>query len=1087
MLELKNINKDYKVADTKVHALKGINISFRKNELVSILGPSGCGKTTLLNIVGGLDKTTEGELFIGGRNTKNFKDKDWDTYRNNHIGFIFQSYNLIPHQTVLENVELSLTIAGQSKVERIKKSKKVLDMVGLKGQYNKRPNQLSGGQSQRVAIARALVNDPEILLADEPTGALDTTTSVQIMELIKEIAKEKLVIMVTHNPELAEKYSTRIINLLDGELKSDTNPVIKKEKILEDTVSDKTIKTAKMSTITAFRLSLKNLVSKKARTVMTAIAGSIGIIGVSLVLSISFGTQTFIKNMQSDMLSGNPITINKSGMNIGMLMQNTTRKDKVDAIREEGYVNVDSMIDFLASRATVADNMMIDNNITEEYVDYLKAMPSEYIADIFFNYGLDVTNNIYTDFKETESTDIKNMSLSAIRNMYTAVLEKSPYSDYASYVTNLTDVFTQMPENKDYILSQYDMVYGDMPKNKSEVMVVLEKDSMMIDLLLAQLGYYTGEEFLNMVFKTAPKEDGSPNENYNPNLEKPKFSYEELVNKTFKWYPNDDVLKPEENTDFQFIYNAYYDDKFSEGIELKVTGILEPKEGNSYGSLTSGFYYTEDLAKYIIAENQNSMIVKKLKENGQESTSSGKQVSGGLNETIKQTADGIAALSDATAGLNTGIKQLESGAKQLKNGVSNLTSLQSGSIELATGAKSLNEGIAKYTDSVDQLVGMISLISTTLEDAVSQNPSLLADKNIAGLYAILGNTSSLLQISEASKQLRTASTGLANGIEGLNEATKQLTVLQNGITGLADGLSKLQKGSGGLESSTRQFSDGIAKYTENNEDEIPPISITFKYSYNYLDEKFTDVTGYLGNQSRFISMAGGIFSGNSMLEGMADIKSLTIQELGGVDFPDSISVYPISFEHKDLILSYLDSWNKDENITFYSETQGKEITISSDERTDIIYTDTLSLIVEMINNFIGIITFALIGFTSLALLVSCVMIGIVTYVSVIERIKEIGVIRSLGGRKKDVSNLFIAETFIIGLISGLIGIAMTYLGSYIINQIIYKLQEIRTIAIFPWYYAAIMVSLSIFLTLASGLIPSRSAAKKDPVVALRAE
>jgi len=471
MLRLSGITKDYKVADTKVQALRGLDLSFRENEFVSILGPSGCGKTTLLNIIGGLDHCTEGDLFIGGVSTKKFKDKDWDVYRNSRVGFIFQSYNLIPHQTVLGNVELALTIAGISKAERTAKALKALEKVGLKEQARKRPNQLSGGQCQRVAIARALVNDPEILLADEPTGALDTKTSIQIMELIKEIAKEKLVIMVTHNPELADEYSTRIIRLLDGQLQSDSNPFSEKDEIAatQASVQKKDVKKAKakMSVWTAFKLSLQNLFSKRKRTAMTSIAGSIGIIGVSLVLSLSMGMQTFIGSMQEDMLSGNPIRVTNTGMNLDMLMGRTGPGDTVAAVREAGYVSVDSIIDALAERASFTDNMMFENRITQEYIDYLRSMPPEYLAELFFDYGLDVTNNIYTDFRESANSEPVNMSLAAIRNMYTSVLQHTPHAAHAEHIMGMTELFMQLPENEDYILSQYDMLYGRMASGKA--------------------------------------------------------------------------------------------------------------------------------------------------------------------------------------------------------------------------------------------------------------------------------------------------------------------------------------------------------------------------------------------------------------------------------------------------------------------------------------------------------------------------------------------------------------------------------------------------------------------------------------------
>lgn len=440
MLILKNIIKEYNVADTKVAALKGINIAFRKNEFVSILGPSGCGKTTTLNIIGGLDKYTSGDLIISNRSTKEFTDRDWDIYRNHRIGFIFQSYNLIPHQTILGNVELALTISGLSKKERVEKAKKALDRVGLKGQYNKKPNQLSGGQCQRVAIARALVNEPEILLADEPTGALDTVTSIQIMDLIQEISKEKLVIMVTHNPDLANKYSTRIIQLLDGKVIEDSNPYSEEEEKKEyqnQTIKEEDIKKekAKMSLWTAFKLSAQNLFSKRKRTAMVSIAGSIGIIGVSLVLSISGGVKGYISSMQNDMLSGNPIQIAETSYDLSTLVSASNQKQIIDKLEVvDGKVNVNSLIDYLMEMAKLQDNFLISNQINENYIQFIKDMPEEYYAALSFDYGLDLSNNIYTTFT-SEDGSVEHLSLSAILETYVALLGNTSFSSLSSSVS----------------------------------------------------------------------------------------------------------------------------------------------------------------------------------------------------------------------------------------------------------------------------------------------------------------------------------------------------------------------------------------------------------------------------------------------------------------------------------------------------------------------------------------------------------------------------------------------------------------------------------------------------------------------------
>jgi len=902
MLKLSKITKEYKAADMEVKALKGLDISFRSSEFVSVLGPSGCGKTTLLNIVGGLDKYSSGDLFINGRSTKEFKDKDWDVYRNRKVGFVFQSYNLIPHQTVLGNVELALTIAGMSKAERTAKAKKALDNVGLNGLYNKRPNQLSGGQCQRVAIARALVNDPEILLADEPTGALDSVTSVQIMEIIKEISKNRLVIMVTHNGELAEQYSTRIVRLLDGELLSDSNPYsekqeaadIKKRAEKKAKVSDgkpKKIK-AKMSLWTAFKLSLQNLFTKKARTIMTSIAGSIGIIGVSLVLSMSFGVQSYIASMQNDMLSGNPITITKTAFDLSGLMKSMSTQEKEKLVRENGYVNVDAMMEYLAERAANADSMRITNNITQEYIDFVEDMPPEYVASIFLDYGIDITNNLYTDFSENATDPSVNVSLSAIRTIYTAILVEAGFGSYASYVTSLSEVFMQAPSDEDYIMSQYNKLTGSFANTKNEVMIVLDSNSELTDLLLAQLGYYTQEEFINLVYKVSDDAD------YDSALDIEKFSYGDLLGKTFTWYPNDTILEvntnPLTNMMVPFNYNAYNTGSLTGGEQLTIVGILEPKETVSYGSLTSGFYYTEALTEHIIATNLNSQVVQYI-------------------ENILEPAD------------------------------------------------------------KDAIVSM----------------------------------------------------------EYVNPTT------------------------------------GVSV----------PTGIIFNYSFTYKGTTHPTNIGYFGAASSMSALLGGLgIGGNS-----AQYYTASKQQLGGVDMAQGIAIYPVDFTQKDFVLKYLDKWNSTEDIVVNG------VTLTAADRDKITYTDNLSLVISLVNTFIEIVTYALVGFTALALVVSCVMIGIITYVSVVERVKEIGVIRSLGGRKKDVSYLFNAETFIIGLTSGAIGILVTYLLSGIINLIVGSLSEVPAIALFPWHYALIMLGISVLLTLISGLIPSRSAAKKDPVVALRTE
>lgn len=913
MLKLNGIKKDYVVADTKVHALKGIDLTFRENEFVSILGHSGCGKTTLLNIIGGLDDYSSGDLVINGVSTKKYKDRDWDNYRNHKIGFVFQSYNLIPHQTVLENVELALTISGISKKEKVKRAKKMLDKVGLVGQYNKKPNQLSGGQCQRVAIARALVNEPEILLADEPTGALDSETSVQIMNLISEVAKERLVIMVTHNPELAEKYSTRIIKLLDGKVVADSDPyeispeeeiaVIKqitekeqrdKENVESKSKKTKKLKKSKLSFWSAFMLSAKNLYSKIKRTVMVCIAGSIGIIGVATVLAVSTGVQGYITGMQNDMLSGNPVSIKEESVNLGALMEASGTAMSTQALKgsaKDGYINVDYYIKSLT--AMIGDgngsSFMVKNNITKDYVDFVKAMPKEYYSEIATYYGIDVSNNIYTNFNFNEQTN-NNMSLSTAKQIYTSMLNKTAYSSYSSMIASLSDCFMQAPESEEFILSQYDIISdkntSKIASKSNEIMIVVDENSMLTDLLLAQLGYFSQDEFMNIIYKYT-NDDRYDEDMFN---EKDSFKYEDLLGKTFTWYPNNTVynktsaLSPLASVN-PFTYNAYEDESWETGKELKITAILRPKDSISYGCLTSGFYYTTKLTDEILLDSKNSEIV-------------------------------------------------------------------------------------KYLENLDE------------------------DKE-------------------------------------------------------------------------KQFTSSA--YNGTN------IGIVYDYSFKYEANYYTE-TGFVGSVSQTNALIGSMTG-----QEIPAYYTLTLRELGGNDIPNQIDIYPKDFELKSDVTKYLDKWNQDEDIVL-----GGNILTAAD-REDIDYTDNLAIVINLVNNLINVVTSALVAFTALSLVVSTVMVAIITYVSVIERIKEIGVIRSLGGRKRDVSNLFISETVIIGGVSGLIGVGITYLLSLLINTIVGGMTGIYTIASLPISTALIMVLISIGLTLISGLIPANLAAKKDPATALRTE
>ena len=880
MLELRNIKKDYVTSSETVNALRGVDIVFRNTEFVSILGPSGCGKTTLLNIVGGLDRYTSGDLVINGKSTRLYRDRDWDVYRNHRVGFIFQSYNLIPHQTVLGNVELALTIAGIDKEERVRRAKAALDKVGLSDQYYKRPNQLSGGQCQRVAIARALVNEPEILLADEPTGALDTVTSVQIMELIREIAGERLVIMVTHNPELAEQYSTRIVRFLDGNIVEDTNPVGEEEYSVltaaesqnQTPVQEKNAKVqkekAKMSFFTAFRLSARNLISKKGRTAMVGFAGSIGIIGIALVLAFSAGIKGYIASMQDDMLSGNPITIQKTGFDMGAITDMMSPEDKIEIIKQPNSVYISSVIEHLIKTQDSLGNIMVENEITKEYVDYVKAMPSEYYNALTLGYGLDFSKTIFTDFYEFPNGEGRHMSVKQVTDIYKTVLSETEYSDLARMIDSLAPNFSQAPDNIDYINNQYDLVSGKIATEKDEIMLVLDSNDELTDLLLARIGYYSQAELMQVIHKAsdATNKDEDKTSLFDENLYKEYFTYDELLNKSLVWYPTDTIFStqdvvisyPVETVTKAPVYTGEMDSPATEGMTLKVVGILTPKENISYGVMSSGIYYTKALTDYSLEVNRES-------------------------------------------------------------------------------------------EFIDYLIGD----EEKAEESIS----------------------------------------------------------------------------------------------------------SFTYKYDYLPYDAFD--GGEETAERKTNEKGSVYSFTT--------RESIARNLGGVDLANSIKIYPISFDDKNLVTGYLDAWN------------------DANESAKVTYTDSLELVINMVNTMIDIISYALIAFTSISLVVSTVMIGIITYVSVVERIKEIGVIRSLGGRKRDVSNLFIAETAIIGILAGVMGIGATYLISAVVNVVLKPLINFSNIAALPISNALFLICLSVILTLISGLAPAKSAAKKDPVVALRTE
>jgi putative ABC transport system permease protein len=883
MLQLKNIKKDYETAGAKVPALKGVSLNFRKNEFVSILGASGCGKTTLLNVIGGLDHYTSGDLIICGKSTKDYNDHDWDVYRNHRIGFVFQSYNLIPHQTVLGNVEIALTIAGVSKAERKRRAKDALEKVGLGTELNKRPNQLSGGQMQRVAIARALVNNPEILLADEPTGALDTQTSIQIMELIREIAGERLVIMVTHNPELAEQYSSRIVRLSDGLVVSDTNPC--EEIIEEETEAISKPKSKKerssMSFGTSLGLSARNLLTKKGRTAITSIAGSIGIISVCLVLALSNGFNNYILKTQEDMLSYYPLEINETTIDVESIMSGMTSAGDMPDLSEldnKAYVN-----SFLTN---IAQGMTVTNNLSEDYLAHVNKM-DEYgwTSAIMYDTGVNLSNNLFVsvDMKKGEET----YSLSSLKAYYTELLgnQKEEYAKLAPMVDYLGSIYGKIPGTADmskenvgeYMLSQYEQASEDsrFPTAYNEAVLVIGQNNDITDLTLAQLGIMEEQQFLNLFPET--NEEKSEEKPYNT------IDFSNIIGKKYKLLYNDSVYtQNEDGAEYLFEYSGPNPTK-TDGTEIEIVGIYRLKEGRTYGCLGDGLYFTEQLYHTYLEKNINSEIAQAVRKQSEVS-----------NQLIALTQE-LGELKPTDAG---------------------------------------------YFEKIQALQAFI------------QNPE---------------NT----------------------------------------------------------------------KY--------------FKRVAKTLDSYY--IESEASGHKRYI------------LYGDTALRSL-----GGKDTVNAIKIYTDNFSLKEEIIAHLDSWND-------SHETGEQVK----------YTDTIGMIMGMVEMMLNAITYVLVAFTAISLVVSSVMIGIITYVSVVERTKEIGVLRSLGARKRDIKNLFNAETFIIGLTSGVFGVGVTYLLSIGINALLGHLTGIATLAALPFTSAFIMVCVSVGLTLISGLIPAQAAAKKDPVIALRTE
>lgn len=1094
MLELKSIKKDYILKDQEpVHALKGVSLRFRKNEFVAILGHSGCGKTTLLNITGGLDHYDDGDLIIKGISTKDFSDRDWDTYRNHSIGFVFQSYNLISHQSIAKNVELALTIAGISKQERIKRAHIALDKVGLAGLYNKKPNQLSGGQMQRVAIARALVNNPEIVLADEPTGALDSETSVQIMDLLKEVAQDHLVIMVTHNPDLAEQYASRIVRMKDGLITDDSNPYEGEDDFINEAVEEKEVskgnkKKSSMSFLTAVGLSVSNLFSKLNRTILVSLAGSIGIIGVSTILGVSSGVNNYIHNMENDMLSSYPLTIAEETVDMTSLLSGLANmgESKNAKFNTSNEVGLDSMITYLMEKYTDFTNVTT-NDITDTLMKYVEQMPKSYYASINYDYALDPTNNFFGEFYKTKDSEKRIMSFNGITKSYIETLMTvKGFKEYASFVDIFTNFMSQIPGDKDYVLSQYDMIAGSKyPEETNELMLVVDKNTTMTDLILAQMGYYDEETFLKIAKKAVKaneyqkkyKEDPAYTwEMYQNDLKaldndpmyqyKDKFTFDELLNREFYYFPHQTLFKTE---GLNFVSHNQ--------ATLSMSGLYQIPA-----------YFPADRVKPFVPGETYNFIIGVNYDSGNDALTGTLIVLDSSNNITLNTPVLFNRDSDYDS-----TKSVVDGSWSFEYNGANL------GLTVVSDNKQESEGAISYsaTGTLNLLVLPIDLTSGKIDEIIPDTKdfwySAYPDASwLENPSAVNGSKVSVTAILRAKNETNFGC--LRRGVY-YTQAFRDLYRYDASNSDIITEFKRhLTKQNFKVSPLNAYVSFKYDDYTEDDGSEtfVPDEKDGYSSALNSttssaISNIFASFLSGGGDNLKIDKEHLRSLSGLKVLESetelVDDLSTIDFDEsvsYSTIDVPISISIYPHNFTTKDSIKSYLNKWNSNQTLVIDDQPVEKV------DRDDITVTDTISVIIVAISTLVTTVSIALIAFTSLSLVVSCFMIAVITFISVMERIKEIGVIRSLGGRKRDVSALFIAENLITGFASGTIGIIITYVLQIIINAIVNPLG-VTNICALPWYLALLMIGIAVFLSVISGLIPSIRASKQDPVIALRSE
>lgn len=1254
MLQIKDIHKEYRTGNLVQRALDGVSLSLRDNEFVAILGPSGSGKTTLLNIIGGLDRYDSGDLIINGISTKKYKDRDWDSYRNHTIGFVFQSYNLIPHQTVLANVELALTISGVSKSERRRRAKEALEKVGLGAQIHKKPSQMSGGQMQRVAIARALVNDPEILLADEPTGALDSETSVQVMDLLQEVAKERLVVMVTHNPELAQLYATRIVTVKDGRILSDTDPFVIDSESMAPPVH-KNMGKSSMSFFTALSLSFQNLKTKKARTLLTSFAGSIGIIGIALILSISNGVDKYITNMEEETLSEYPLQIQSTGVDLTSMMMGAAT---AQSGKKDGEVGVAQMVTNMFSKMNSNDLESL-----KVYLDSNESSISQYANSVEYTYS--VSPQIFLE-------NGKNIRQVNPDKSFSAMGLGSGSSNSIMSSTMSTDVFHEMPEDADLYKDQYDVKAGRWPENYKECVLVLTSQGDISDFLQYTLGLRDGKELDDMVQKFMAEEAVETPENEGP------YTYDEILGKKFKLVNSTDYYEYDEEYKVwkdKSDNSSYMRKLVKNGEDLTIVGIVQPVEGATASMLTAGICYTPELTKHVIEKAASSEIVKQQLANEKINVFTGEEFGKEDNENSKFDMESLfsinadalqeafqvdlsgfnmdlSSLSGLSSGLNVEMPDMPDMSALAGNinldessmpDLSKLIKLDDLDLDLshmidpeeilknlpADQVPDMSQALksVKFDFTEEKVTALLKEVLTGYQESIKDKPEADMDKMQAALKQYLTSkemnerlckdlqelVKNNVNVDMSSEKLIAVAVGLmnqyqeyakANGITQTDVASILAFLSQGEIQQqIKEEAENLVKNSVTVNITTKQIRDllmqdvvaAYPEYARNNSLPDPANLGTYFLEYMQtedgqnrlmnglmtlvdtsevqtqfsqametymksmmtsftdaiakgIESKFTEIMEQVekqltkGIQTAMEQMIGNISSGmqeamqsvmtsvsssltSAMSQAMSGLGGLgsgmgnmedalsinpeafakaiqmnmneddlselmmsllssenssydgNLKKLGYADLnvPGGINIYPKDFESKSEIVGILDQYNAD------MEAAGE------DEKV-ITYTDLVGTLMSSVTNIVNIISYVLVAFVAISLVVSSIMIGVITYISVLERKKEIGILRAIGASRHNVSQVFNAETFIIGFCAGAMGIGITLLLLIPANSIIRSLADgVNVKAALPPVAAVVLIGLSVVLTLLGGLIPSRKAAKSDPVTALRTD